>query len=133
ATYTVAEVDEATDYIWTLPSGWTGTGNDNNITLTASDQPGVLGLQVVRCGDTSELVEFPVNVFPPDPPVITIDGFELGTVGTYSSYQWLLNGQPLPGGTTATIMAAENGDYSVIVVNDHGCIDTSAVYTVTNV
>src|SRR5690606_15260258 len=96
ATYTVAEVEDATDYIWTLPTGWTGGSNNNSITLTADGQPGVLGLQVVRCGDTSALVEFPVDVFPPDPPIIRVDGFELSTLEAYDSYQWMLNGQPLP-------------------------------------
>lgn len=133
ATYAVAEVEEATDYIWTLPPGWSGSGTGNSITLTANDQSGVLGLQIVRCGDTSALVELPVSIFPPDPPIIRINGFELSTLGDYESYLWMLNGQPIPGGDGATVVATQNGDYSVVVVNENGCIDTSAVYRVENV
>lgn len=133
ATFLVTEVEDATDYIWTLPSGWTGSSNSHSISLTADDQSGALGLQVVRCGDTSEVVEFPVYVFPADPPIIRINGFELSTLRAYDSYEWLLNGQPIPGGDASTIVAMENGDYSVIVVNENGCIDTSEIYRVENV
>lgn len=133
ASYSLAEVGEATAYIWTLPDGWSGSSNSNTIDITSGQQSGIIGLQVVRCEDTSDLAPFPVYVFPADPAVITVDNFTLGTVGTYASYQWLFNGQPLPDGATPSITVVENGDYSVITVNEHGCTDTSEVYTVSNV
>lgn len=133
AAYSVAEVPDADAYIWTLPDGWNGSSNNNTIDITADQQSGIIGVQVVRCGDTSELAQFPVYVYPPDPAVITVDNFTLGTVGTYASYQWLLNDQLIPGATAASITVAENGDYRVITVNEKGCTDTSAIYTVSNV
>lgn len=66
-------------------------------------------------------------------PVITVNVFELSTTMTYDSYQWLLNGQLLPGATQGSYTVLENGDYQVIVGNDQGCVDTSEVYEVTNV
>lgn len=133
AAYSVAEVSDADAYIWTLPAGWNGESSTNTIDITADQQSGVIGVQVVRCNDTSELAQFPVYVFPANPAVITVDNFTLGTVGTYASYQWLLNDQPLPGANTASITVTENGDYRVITENEHGCTDTSDVYTVSNV
>lgn len=65
-------------------------------------------------------------------PAITIDGFKLGTVETYDSYQWLLNGVPIVGATDSVYTVLENGDYQVVVY-DGPCTDTSAVYPVTNV
>lgn len=131
--YSVPDIEGATAYIWTLPSGWSGSSNSHIINITPGQQSGTVGLQVVRCNDTSELVQFTIHVFPSEPPVITVNNFILGTVGTYASYQWLLNGQPLPGGNTATITVVQNGDYRVVTVNANGCTDTSAVYTVSNV
>lgn len=66
-------------------------------------------------------------------PVITVDLFTLGTTQPYSSYQWLLNGAVIAGATNSTYTVSQNGDYQVIVTGDHDCIDTSAVYPVTNV
>ncbi|MFA6059092.1 MAG: SBBP repeat-containing protein [Taibaiella sp.] len=131
--YSILEVEDATAYIWTLPAGWSGSSNSHIINITPDQQSGTVGVQVVRCNDTSELLQFTIHVFPSEPPVITVNNFILGTVGTYASYQWLLNGQPVPGGNTANITVAQNGDYRVVTVNANGCTDTSAVYTVSNV
>lgn len=68
-------------------------------------------------------------------PVITVDEFVLSTTLAYDTYQWLLNGELLDGATNNTYTVQVNGDYQVIVGNGNGdgCIDTSAVYSVTNV
>lgn len=65
-------------------------------------------------------------------PTIRIDEFTLGTVRSYESYQWLLNGEPIAGATSRDYTVMENGDYQV-VVTDGPCTDTSAVYSVNNV
>jgi PKD repeat protein len=44
-----------------------------------------------------------------------------------ASYQWLLNGNPLPGDTLPTLVASLSGAYSVIVTNTFGCVDTTGV------
>lgn len=75
---------------------------------------------------------FVVEVFDFPEPVITIDVLELGTVATYDSYQWLLNGNVIPNAVQSTYEVLENGDYQVVVTNGEGCIDTSEVYVVTN-
>lgn len=68
-----------------------------------------------------------LNVF------ITVNGFELGTTSTFSTYQWLLNGAVITGATNTTYTVNANGDYQVVVTNDQGCTDTSEVYIVNNV
>lgn len=65
-------------------------------------------------------------------PVITVNGLQLGTTTPYSTYQWYLNNILIPGATSATIMANQNGAYTVVVSNGV-CTATSAVYNVTNV
>lgn len=65
-------------------------------------------------------------------PVIRINEFELSTTIPYERYQWLRDGNSIPDATEATYMVTENGDYQVVVTNAAGCIDTSAVYPVSN-
>lgn len=63
---------------------------------------------------------------------ITVNGFVLGTTGTFSTYQWMKGANLITGATNPTYTVSENGDYRVIVTNDGGCTDTSEVYTITN-
>ncbi len=64
---------------------------------------------------------------------IRVNVFELSTTLSYKSYQWLLNGETIPGATDSTYTVKRNGNYSVIVEDEYGCRDTSDVYTITNV
>jgi hypothetical protein len=65
-------------------------------------------------------------------PEITVKERELGTTLPYVTYQWLINGNVIPGATSSTYNVSENGEYQVIVSNENGCKDTSNVYTVTD-
>lgn len=65
-------------------------------------------------------------------PEITVNGFSLGTMASYTTYQWLKNGQLIPGAEDSTYTVVENADYSVIV-SDGICSDTSNIYTIDNV
>lgn len=65
--------------------------------------------------------------------VIRIDEFTLSTTASYASYQWLKEGEILPGATDSALVVTENGFYAVVVTNEQGCTDTSEAYEVTNV
>lgn len=65
-------------------------------------------------------------------PIVSVNGFQLGTVDTYYSYQWLLGDQPIDGATERYYEVEANGDYRVVIVTEGGCVDTSDVYPVTN-
>lgn len=73
-----------------------------------------------------------LTIAPLPQPLITINVFTLGTVGTYNTYQWILNTVPIPGATGSTYTVSQNGDYQVAVSGGGNCRDTSAIYTVTN-
>ncbi len=71
------------------------------------------------------------------PPVITVGENNVLTASAGLTYQWFLNGTPLPNADTRIIVAEQNGDYSVQVEDLSGCISTSAsvsinVLSVTN-
>ncbi len=48
----------------------------------------------------------------------------LGPAGA-ASYQWLLNGLPIPGATSQNYTASVSGSYSVILTTAFGCVDTT--------
>ncbi len=64
------------------------------------------------------------------PPVVQADDLTLSTTTSYQTYQWLFNGNIIPGATDGAYTVTENGNYQVIVSNEFGCSDTSAVYPV---
>ncbi len=133
ATYAVAALAGADEYIWTLPAEWTGESKTNRIDITNSTTGGTVGVRVVRCEDTSDIQYREVYVRPANRAVITVDGFKLGTTTTYVRYQWYFNGGAIPNATDANHWVEENGDYTVVTEDQNGCIDTSAIYKVTNV
>lgn len=62
----------------------------------------------------------------PSIPTITLHNNILSIPAGYSSYKWLLNGVSIPGGVNDTFIVQTEGDYSVAVENQYGCIATSA-------
>lgn len=66
-------------------------------------------------------------------PAIIDNGGSLTSSQTGVSYQWYLNGNPIPSSNSVTIPITTNGDYVVEVMFANGCPKTSAPYTVTGV
>lgn len=64
--------------------------------------------------------------------IVTIEVDTLSTTESFASYQWLKDGNPIANATDKNYTVLENGDYQVVVTSEHGCIDTSDVFPVTN-
>lgn len=64
-------------------------------------------------------------------PVIVENSGDLTSSETGVSYQWFLDGNPIPSSNTQTITPTQDGDYTVEVTYANGCPETSAPYTVT--
>ncbi|HXH92047.1 MAG TPA: hypothetical protein VNN25_10740, partial [Thermoanaerobaculia bacterium] len=62
---------------------------------------------------------------------VTLTANPSGGSGTFSSYQWLLNGSPIGGANGTTYSATATGNYSVTVADSAGCTGTSAPQSVT--
>ncbi len=65
-------------------------------------------------------------------PVITLSGISTLSTGSFTTYQWYLNGTAISGATGSVYVYSANGIYTVRVTNAAGCAVTSAPYTVSN-
>jgi hypothetical protein len=62
---------------------------------------------------------------------VTLTANPSGGSGSFTSYQWLLNGSPISGANGVTYSATATGNYSVTVADSAGCTGTSASQSVT--
>ncbi len=121
-TYSIAAVAGATSYSWTLPAGWTGTSTANTITATAGTSGGVISVASVNaCGISPAQVFTVPSVLPLPSPVITQSGNVLSAGGSFSSYQWYLNGNLITGAASSAHTALQGGNYYVVVADGNGC------------
>ncbi|MCB0522718.1 MAG: PQQ-dependent sugar dehydrogenase [Lewinellaceae bacterium] len=67
---------------------------------------------------------------PPLPVIAVAMNTELTVNTGYASYQWLLDGQAIPGANGPTLTATATGQYTVSVTNANGCGITSAPVSV---
>jgi alpha-tubulin suppressor-like RCC1 family protein len=99
--------------------------NYEGVTFISASQTSTHVIYGVEQGCSSMSVNVIVDAVPE--AVITVDGDELSTIqGT--SHQWFFNGLPIPNSNSQSITATENGNYSVQVILNNGCIATSDVY-----
>jgi hypothetical protein len=104
-------------YIWS-------TG-DTTQTITVSENGDYnTAVTLGTCLEKSDTVEVIVNSVL---VAIIENGTELSVDGSFSSYQWLLNGSPIPGGNSQTHTATTSGNYTVQVTDSNGCVGLSFV------
>ncbi|WP_118976239.1 DUF7948 domain-containing protein [Taibaiella koreensis] len=120
----------AVSYTWLLPSGWTGTSTADTIAVITNGSGGQIGVvAVAACGGTDTVWQN-VIVRTAPAPVIVRNGNVLST-GTFSSYQWYHDGQPIAGATGPQYTLTATGSYTVKVSDSYGCNGLSAALQVT--
>jgi stress response protein SCP2 len=132
-TYTVPAIANATSYVWTLPSGATGTSTTNSIdvdfgTNALSGIITVNGANTCGNGPTSTFA-VTVNV-KPITPVISLNGFVLHSDAP-SGNQWYNQNGFINGATNQDYTVSVNGDYYVIVTLLGCSSDASNILNVT--
>ena len=136
-TYTTTAVSGATTYVWSLPSGWTGTSTTTSITATAGASSGTVCVSSSNgtCASAPSCFSVTVNT----PPSITTQPvaqsactggsvtFSVGATGSTLSYQWrkgttnLSNGGNISGANSANLVINPVGagdiaaDYNVVI------------------
>lgn len=111
---------------------WDNSVIDNTyFTPSATDQYTVTGTDVYNCSNTDQ-VTVTVNSLPS--PVITL-GSGIIQTGSFTTYQWYLNGNLISGATSQTYDPLVDGSYTVVVTDGNGCENESSpfVFNSTNV
>jgi len=137
-TYTVPTITNADSYIWTLPTGATGTSTTNSIILSYGSEA-VSGDIVVKgnneCG-TGTSSSLPVTVKDAANPKIIKKWDNLlicMNVGDLiNTYQWYNAGSSIPGATEQVFEASSSGTYSVQVTDVSDCSTMSDNAQVSN-
>ena len=115
--YSVPAIPNASSYIWTLPSGATGSSNISNIVVSfganaTSGNISVMGHNTTGDGPSSSLY-ITVNQTPAT-PVITLNGYVL-TSNSATGNQWYNTNGAINGATSQQYTVTATGDYYVIV------------------
>jgi surface protein len=115
--YTVPDIENATSYVWTLPTGATGTSSSNTISLDfgINAVSGIISVQGKNsCGVGGKSV-LPVTVSPvPAKPVITRNGDILHSSAT-SGNQWYNQNGKIDGATNQDYNPVNYDNYYVVV------------------
>ncbi len=124
ATYTIEAIENATDYLWTLPDGTTGSSNTNTIQVTFNTPMDIAIIIVAGAGQgcLGAASSIPVTVHAiPVAPFITNALVEqhLHSDATMGN-QWYDQNGPIPGATGQDYFADTDGNYYVIVT-ENGC------------
>ena len=92
----------------------------------AASTPGIYSVMVDN-GSCSQLLAGPTVLSAPA-PVIGFNPPGQLFAGSFASYQWYLNGLPIPGATTSVLNITGGGSYTLKVTDVNGCSVTSEPY-----
>jgi len=121
----VVEFEGVDVFDWTFPSDWFILGNSNtsSIQFIAGSIPGEITVQGSdACGDTT--IQLAVTVIPVTPPEVIISEDNGTLISNISSgfFQWILNGNPIPGATDLTYQPTVSGIYQLhLITFTSGC------------
>lgn len=105
---------------------WSSGSTTQNITVTTSGSYSVIVLDANGCIDSTNVsTPFDVTVWDPMVSSTQVGDSMVSYGGPYPSYQWFLNGQPIPGGTDSLYAPTESGNYYVQITDENGCIAES--------
>jgi photosystem II stability/assembly factor-like uncharacterized protein len=133
--YSVPVIANATSYVWTLPSGATGSSSTNSITVDFGSTA-VSGDITVKghnsCGDGTISSLFVTVLSKPVTPIITLNGNVLHSDAPTGN-QWYDQNGLINGATNQDYTVTVNGDYYVIVTINGCSSDPSNIISIINV
>lgn len=105
-----------------LDHWWSTMAVDSFITVTQTGQYSVIAADDAGCFVWSDTLE--IAVFEATEPTVSLENGVLSS-SIANTYQWLHDGDSLPGATLPTHDPEVQGFYSVITSDEHGCYATS--------
>ncbi len=114
-------------YQWLLNNTPLAGATRQTLTILASGNYSVFVTNSGSCQGTSKTMAVTVNPLPVA-PVITQSGSTLTSTSAIR-YQWSLNGTPISGDTSQTLVAATSGDYTILIFDQNGCSAISNPFT----
>jgi len=133
--YAVPEIDNASSYIWSLPTGASGLSITNSISVdysisAISGDIKVKGENV--CGSGTESILLVKVNEKPAKPVVTKNSNEMQSSAT-SGNQWYKQSELIPGADQKQFTSTGDGQYYVIVTESGCSSEPSDVFTVTGI
>jgi hypothetical protein len=128
-TYSVNPVAGATNYLWSLPSGWSGNSTSNTITVTPGSAGGTISVYAINdCGNsTTRTLSVNVTQIPSKPGNISGNYMSVcqGSSQTYSivpvsgatSYTWYLPSGWIGSSTSTSINSTIGNSDGIIYVS----------------
>ena len=120
--YRIDEVPGAVEYIWTIPSGFTGSSSTNEIVLNTSTAAlsGELKVRAINeCGAAAEKeMSITVNSIPTT-PVVYLNSGKLESNSAFGN-QWYFNDSILTDATNSNFTPQKSGEYFTVVTTN-GC------------
>ena len=102
---------------------WNSGSTTQSITVTASGSYSVTVMDIYGCIDSSNVADpFDITVWDPQVNSIQIGDSMVSSGGPFASYQWFLNGAPIPGAIDSLYAPSESGNYHVQITDENGCI-----------
>ncbi len=131
-TYSIASVSGATSYVWTLPSGWSGSSNSTSITATTGTGGGIISVNGMNgaCAGPAQLLTVIFTTAPATPGTISgptsvcagsTNTYYVAPVANANTYTWTT-----PAGFTGT---STNDSITVVAGTNSGSISIVAVGT----
>lgn len=109
---------------------WNTNETAPSIVVSSSGEYYAITADPAGCFTRSDTVS--VELFEVNVPSVMFENEQLGS-SQASTYQWLLNGAPIPGANDQSFIPAENGSYSVQTTDANGCVSVSAEVVLTSV
>jgi hypothetical protein len=139
--YTIASVAGATNYLWTLPPGWSGTSTTATIAATIGSSVGMVTVAARNSCGSSSVSSINVNPLPMLVPSISITGdmpqlhcsgtlihfvAAISNGGTSPVLQWKVNGINMGNNNVNFAYIPNDGDVITCVVNsNYPCVSNN--------
>ncbi len=121
---------DASTFEWSFPGGTpsSSTMGFPEVCYTDTGHYPVTLIAINNAGSDTITIQNSVTVLPAPAVTITTNGDSLFAPQGFLTYEWYLDGNPLPNDTNYFMIAILNGDYSVKATDSAGCAATDTVF-----